>query len=159
MRKRVMGVGAVVLVAVGIWLGNILKGPGLGENETDSSDTNGETVQVSLSTDVDPASTTTTGTGDGTAAVTEAPDVLTLLVDDDQYQIQWGEDWHAEFSPTTLEEITSKAGDMPGDENGVRVRLRFKENAQNGAISDLKSALTDAGLEPESIIEDAEYVE
>ena len=158
MRKRVIGAGAVVLVAVGIWLGNILQGPGLGEAETDSSDTNGETVQVSLSTDVDPASTTP-DTGDGTAADTEDPDVLTLLVDDDQYQIQRGEDWYAEFSPATLEDIISKAGDVPGDENGVRVRLRFRENAQNGAISDLKSALTDAGLEPESIIEDAEYVE
>ena len=67
MRKRVIGAGAVVLVAVGIWLGNIFKGPGLGENETDSNDSNGETVQVSLSTEVNPPSTSLTAAGDGTA--------------------------------------------------------------------------------------------
>lgn len=155
MRKRVIGVGAVILVVVGSLLGF----RGFGTGEGDNGEADGDNVQVSLA-----SMTTTTPSEEAeetpdSPPTSEPPDVLTLLVDDDRYLIQWGEDWHAEFSSSTLDEIVSKMDDVPGDENGVRVRLRFKENAQNGAIEDLKTALTDAGVDPEAIIEDSEYVE
>lgn len=154
MRKRVIGAGAVILVALGIWLGNMLGlGPG-GDGSTESGDSNAEDVQVSLTSDAETATT-----DENAQAANEAPKVLTLLVDDDNYQIQSGEDWYAEFSPATPDEIVARLGEFPGDENGVRVRLRFKANAQNGAISDLKSTLTEAGVNPEAIVEDPDYVE
>lgn len=156
MRKRVIGAGAVILVALGIWLGNLFQGFGTGDGETDPDGSNGDAVQVSLTGDAVPS---TTGEGDDAPPTTGTPDVLTLLVDDDQYLVQWGEDWHAEFSPSTLEDIVARAKEVPGDENGVRVRLRFKENAQNGAIDDLTTALTDAGVEPEAIVKESGYVE
>jgi hypothetical protein len=155
MRKRVIGAGAVILVALGIWLGNMFKGLGPGgDSTTDSTDSDGENVRVALTSDGEPATT-----DNHAQPANEAPDVLTLLVDDDKYLIQIGEDWYAEFAPATLDEIVTRLDKIPGDENGVRVRLRFKANAQNGAISDLKSALTDAGVDPEAIIEDPDYVE
>ena len=155
MRKRVIGAGAVILVALGIWLGNMLGlGPGRDSCTSDSSDSDAENVHVALTADTETATT-----DENAQAAKETPKVLTLLIDDDKYLIQSGEDWYAEFAPATLDEIVARLGEIPGDENGVRVRLRFKANAQNGAISDLKSALTDAGVDPEAIIEDPDYVE
>ena len=154
MKKRAIGAGAVVLLALGIWLGNLFQGFGTGEGETDSD---GSNSLVSLTTDGSQPSTTSPGDGDNPAS--ETPDVLTLLVDDDKYLIQWGEDWHADFAPATLEEIVTAAREAPGDENGVRVRLRVTEDAQNGAIDDLESALTDAGLKSVAIFRVDGYVE
>lgn len=157
MRKRVIGVGAVILVVLGALLG--FQGFGTGDKDGDTGESDGETIQVGLPHDADQPETPSPGEVEPTPATSETPNVLTLLIDDDRYLIQWGADENAEFSPSTLEEIVSRVKEIPGDENGVRVRLRFRENAQNGPIDDLTTALNGAGVESEAIVRESGYVD
>ena len=162
MRKRLMAVAAVGLLIAGAWLGNFFKGLGLGGSGTGdgAADAPSADVQVSLgdseslpavtSSDAAPA------TGEGEPV---ADEVLTVLVDSDQYATQSGADTAARFEPATLESIVELAKARKGDAHGIRVRLRFKRNSQSGATSDLYTALQSAGIPREQVIESTGFVE
>jgi glycine/D-amino acid oxidase-like deaminating enzyme len=155
MRKRLIAVAAVLLLAIGAWLGNLFKGFGLGGP---GSGTGEETsVNLAAPTDELPPQPPEPETP---VVESEPSGVLTIVVESDQFRIQSGADADAAFAPTTLDDIVARAKESTGDEHGVRVRLRFHQNAQNGAISDLYKALQEqAVLDREAIIEAPGYVD
>lgn len=165
MRKRVMAVGAVVLLIVGAWLGDLFRGFGTGDPA--SSDRNDESppgeVQANLeaAADVSPRgeSERTQESAAATPTPQHADDVLTVLIDGDSYELQSGDDANATFAPATLEELVAKAKTHPGNPNGVRVRLRFRRDSQEGARADLIEALQLDGIQREQIIEATDFVE
>lgn len=155
MRKRLIAVGAVVLLAIGAWLGNLFKGFGLGGPGSGTGE--GTSINLAAPTDALPPQSPEPETTD---VDSDEPGVLTVVVESDQFRIQSGGDAAATFAPVTLDEIVRRTKESAGDEQGVRVRLRFHQNAQNGAISDLYKALQEqAGLAREAIIEAPGYVE
>lgn len=162
MRKRLMAVAAIGLLVAGAWLGNLFRGFGLGGTGTGEGTTDAPTgdVHVSLTSNesvpVVKPPTAAPATAEG-APVSD--DVLTVLVDSDQYATQSGEDASAKFEPATLESIVELAKARKGDAHGLRVRLRFKRDSQSGATSDLYSALQAAGIPREQVIEATGYVE
>jgi len=155
MRKRLIAGGAVVLLIVGAWLGNLFKGFGVGGSESGT----GNEAEVNLTAPTE-AHTETPQQVETPAVEPETSPVLTVLVDADQFRIQSGSDASATFATATLDEIVKRARESTGDEHGVRVRLRFRENAQNGATSDLFKALQErAGIDREAIVEAPGFVE
>jgi hypothetical protein len=162
MRKRLMAVAAVGLLIAGAWLGNFFKGLGLGGSGTGdgAADAPSADVQASLgNSETLPAVTSADAapsTGEGEPV---ADEVLTVLVDSDQYATQSGADTAARFEPATLESIVELAKARKGDAHGIRVRLRFKRNSQSGATSDLYTALQSAGIPREQVIESTGFVE
>ncbi|MBL8849912.1 MAG: hypothetical protein JNG89_09515 [Planctomycetaceae bacterium] len=164
MRKRLMTVAAIGLLIAGAWLGNLFRGFGLGGSGT--GDGNGEAPSADTQINAGPESTTVSLTSSARsvardAAVSDAAtdSLLTVLVVEDHYEVQSGADEDGTFAPATLEALVEQAKVRPGDEHGVRVRLRFRRNAQSGAISDLYAALQSAGIPREQIIEATGYVE
>jgi hypothetical protein len=156
MNKRLLGAAAVVILAVGMYLGNLFRGLGLGGGSGAGENDRGDGgTQVNVT---DPSATPTPTPSN--TAVADSPDVLTVLVEADQYQIQQGTDEDAQFEPAELSEVVARSRDAAGDEHGVRIRLRFRRNAQTGAINDLYQALqSQAGVQREEIIEAAGYVD
>jgi hypothetical protein len=156
MNKRLLGAAAVVILAVGMYLGNLFRGFGLGGGPGEGENGGGEREpQVNVTA---PSATSTTTPSE--VAATDSPDVLTVLVEAAQYQIQQGTDENAKFEPAELTEVVARSRDTAGDEHGVRIRLRFRRNAQTGAINDLYQALqSQAGVQREEIIEATGYVD
>ncbi len=162
MKKRFLAAGAVIL-ALGIYLGNLFQGPelGQGDGEDPAVDT-----QVNLGADSDftpteppdPASES----GDGG---TPAPDALTVVVQKDGYAIQEGPDETPEFDAVTLEEIVQRVNASDPDSIGVRVRLRYSQDSEMAAVEELSKRLQapeeegGAGLLPEEMIKVSGYVD
>jgi len=155
MRKRLIGVAAVVLIAVGAWLGGLFDKFGVGTGN-DEGESHGTPVAL-VSNTGNSSSETETPTATESAGPT---DFVTVVVDGSGYQIQSGDDDHATFAAVKLDEIVSRAADAPGDEHGVKVRVRFRTNAENGAISDLFAALqADGNILREQILEESDFVD
>jgi len=162
MKKRLMAVAAIGLLVAGAWLGNLFRGFGLGGSGTGEGAAEAPTgdVQVSLTSNESVPVVTQSAAAPATAeGAPVADEVLTVLVDSDQYATQSGDDASARFEPATLESIVELAKARKGNAHGVRVRLRFKRNSQSGATSDLYSALQSAGIPREQVIEGTGYVE
>lgn len=163
MRKRLIAVAAVGLLIVGAYLGNFFRGfgpggpaTGQGEAEAPPADTQ---VNLGAESSVSLTSQLTGATGEAAPTTAKDDKVLTVLVSGDKYEVQSGDDAAATFEPYTLEALVEQAKNRTGDEHGVRVRLRFKRDAQEGATSDLVKALQAAGIAREQIIESTGYVE
>jgi hypothetical protein len=155
MRKRLIAVAAVVLVALGAWLGNLFKGFGLGGPGSGTGE--GTSVNLVAPTEAPPEQPPEP---EETEVEQQSTGVLTVVVESDQFRVQSGADTAATFAPATLDEIVRRAKEAKGDEHGVRVRLRFHQNAQNGATSDLYQALQEqAGLAREAIVDAPGYVD
>lgn len=152
MKKRILGVAAIALIGLGLWLSRFWNGPGLGGSGAGK----GESPQVSLNAQSHPHETSISSEPQTAAA---PDDVLSVLIEADQYHIQQGPDEQPRFDVASLEDLVRRARDVTGGKYGVKVRLRFRRNAQEGTISNLYRALQEAGLERESIIEDSDYVD
>jgi len=164
MRKRLMAVAAVGLLIAGAWLGNIFRGFGLGGSGSgeDSGAAPSADTQINLGAEGSTVALTSSSPteklrDDTTDAAKD--DVLTVLVVEDRYEVQSGADESGTFEPNTLEAIVEQAKARNGDEHGVRVRLRFRRNAQSGTTNDLYAALQAAGIPREQIIESTGYVD
>jgi hypothetical protein len=131
MKKRLLGAGAVVILLVGVWLGNFFKGFGLGGGSGDgegAGDPARTHVNVAAeSSSVQPAETQTPPAAPNEAA--SPNEVLTVLVAGDQYRIQEGADAEATFEPATVQEIADRAGALPGDRHGVPAMRRAVRRA------------------------------
>ncbi len=159
MRKRVLGGGAVIILLVGMWMGNFFQGFGLGTgggNGSGEDEGDPGRTQVSLTTEQPPAEPPES---EPSQISLYSDEVLTVLVTGTEYQVETESTGAAAFEPATLEEIVSRAEDMPGDRNGIRVRLRFSRTAESGATSDLYERLQAAGIEREAILETTGYID
>lgn len=161
MQKRMLGGAAVVILLVGMWMGNFFQGLGLGpgsgggDGDGDGAADPGRT-QVSLTSEDPPEQTDEPQPNQSSLYSDE---LVTVLIDGTDYQIETESDGAAAFAPATLEEVVSQASERPGDRNGIRVRLRFSRTAEAGATSDLYEALQSAGIEREAILETTGYVD
>lgn len=158
MKKRVLGAAAVVILLVGIWMGNFFKGLGLGGPGTGDAEREGEPgrTQVGLNSESAPEQSDEPAASD---ASLYSDEVLTVLVAGSGYSIESESAGAAAFTPASLDEIVAQAKDKPGDRNGIRVRLRFRRDAESGATSDLYEALQVAGIAREAILETTGYAD
>lgn len=164
MKKRLIAVGAIGLLIVGAWFGNLFRGFGLGGSGSGEGDNDRATGDVQVSLDTGEPSltaglTSATATSSTAEGAPVADEVVTVVITTDRYELQSGDDATARFEPATKEAIVELAKSRKGDAHGVRVRLRFKPDAHSGATSDLYSALQEADISREQVIEAKGYVE
>lgn len=157
------------LLVVGFWLGNFFRGfgpggpstgtgigPGTGtEQVAEPRDPNAQRVALG-----EPASMPTIA-GPTDASVSSAPSAasaqpLTIVIDGAGYALLGDA---GESKATSLEEIRTRAGEAPGNDQGVRVRIVRRKNAQAGARADLLAALEASGVPSDAIQEKMGFVD
>ena len=160
MKKR-YGVGIGAILVLGFLLGKYLNLPGLGGGSTgdsvsmsqnqDKTESEGNIRNVSVSNDRN-------FTNSNAEIEADPQPLIIIAVDADKYRLTTDED------PTvgqylSLGEVIAKVTKTTGTENGIRLRILFHKNAQEGAISDLHDALTSAGIKREEIQETTGYID
>ena len=177
MRKRTAaaGAGAVGLAAFGLWMLPDLGDFGLGGDGTTAGitlDPTGEDADeldpapafpADASADpavADPAdaevppnpagsaSDPAPGADDGPALA-----VADVRVDGAEYWVlrRFAADGREDRDPLTADEVVALARSVPGDSDGVKVRVSRTPDAEAGAADDLMDALAAAGLEDDEI--------
>ena len=175
MRKRTAaaGVGAVGLAAYGLWMLPDLGDFGLGGDGSvagltldptgedaaevapappfapDDADPDGAIADAEL---VNPA---------GSAEVPESPDagegpglaVADVQVEGAEYWVlrRFASDGRPVREPMAIAEVVALAGAVPGDPDGVKVRVARTPDAEAGAADDLMAALAASGLVDDQI--------
>ena len=179
-RTAAAGVGAVGLAAYGLWMLPDLGDFGLGgdgtvagitldpdagdaddlppappfdpdADEAEAVDDAGPAVAADDATPlVNPA-----GTADPTPDAADAPPIAVadVLVDGGEYWVlrRFASDGREIREPTSAEEVVAMAGRVPGDPDGVKVRVARTPGAEAGAAADLMAALAAAGLADDEI--------
>ena len=173
MRKRTAaaGTGAVGLAAFGLWMISDLGDfglPGAGDEFGVTLDPTGEDAE-----DLPPAPAFPADPDDAVAETSDAapplrnpagradPDeldappiaVADVRVDGSTYWVlrRFASDGRPVREPATAEEVVAIVNSVPGDPDGVRVRVARTPNAQAGAAEDLMDALAAAGLADDEI--------
>lgn len=148
-KRNILGAALAGGIAVGIYLGqwSFLGGGGTGfwgltnsggtspstaDSKKDSGQTGSTKPEVSPSDETEP---------------TTIPKVVRVLIDDREYLLQ-GASGDSPISLTKLIDLIKKA---PGDEDGIRVRIKEKSNMRMSMEEKLKDALTAAGI-PDSAV-------
>ncbi|QDU36378.1 hypothetical protein Mal4_06630 [Maioricimonas rarisocia] len=149
MRKRIAGGVTLAVVAVAIWIGTLLKGPGVGGG-TGSDVATGPPVK-NASVSVSTGSSDLMGDDAEPRAEEPAPasdEKVAVLIKESDFHLKTGEDAWEPVSLARVRELTQNAH---GDGEGVRVEVYLHETARNGARSDLLEALQQDGVLRESI--------
>lgn len=171
MKKR-YGIGVGAILAIGFLLGQFFKLPGFGggstgdavltsnsepdetsqaETESEASDDIDALRNVSVTNNVRPSRAPT-------ELVLPPEAFITIAVDGGTYRLTTPID-PSEGMKLSLGEVVAQASQTTGGESGVRVRILFHKNAQEGAISDLRKALDSAGIKREEIQEISGYID
>ncbi|WP_437191694.1 hypothetical protein [Planctomicrobium sp. SH527] len=164
MKKRNLFGGALLgAVALGIYLGQFWKGPGLGgggAGDTFSLTNGSEQVQSGMDRNAvsAPAQMEKTS-GEKPAEIDLGLPALmvTIVVHDQKYRLVTGDNPKV-GTDLTLDEVKRYAGETVGSADGIRVRILKERDAREGARSDLIAALAQAGLKREEIQEYSEFV-
>lgn len=82
----------------------------------------------------------------------EAPEVLTVLIEDRHYAIRQSDGNGETWNRIELERVVELAEQTPGNADGVRVRIIRDESARASAEIELQERLRKAGLSKESIV-------
>lgn len=158
MRKRVAGAGILVAIGIGMWLSSLFKGlgpggegEGIGRSETVSVNT--DTSEVSVDT-----ATERTPTNAGRESLVEGV-VPTVLIDGRQFLLQGGAGGEENFRPTDIEEIVRLARQAQPGEDGIRVSIKRRRSSRVLAETELKDALSRAGIQQAEILELPGFVE
>ncbi|MFG0336287.1 MAG: hypothetical protein ACF8TS_23255 [Maioricimonas sp. JB049] len=149
MKKRIAGGVTLAVVAVAIWIGTLLKGPGVGGG-TGSDVATGPPVN-NTSVSVSTGSSDLMGDAAPSRAAEPAPasdKKIAVLIQESDFQLKTGEQ---EWEPVSLARVRELARKADGDGEGVRVEVYLHETARNGARSDLLEALQQDGVLRESI--------
>ncbi|AMV22224.1 hypothetical protein [Planctomyces sp. SH-PL14] len=157
------------LLFVGFWLGNLFRGFGPGGPSTGTGIGTGDgTEQVAEVRDPnaqrvalgEPANMPTiAGPTDASVSSASLPapgHPLTVVIDGAGYALMGAA---GETTPTSLDEIRKLAGEKQGDDQGVRVRILRRKNAQAGAKADLLAALEASGVPSDAVQEKMGFVD
>ena len=164
MRRVKWGVGAAAVVGLAWFLSNFFNMGGLGT---------GEGTQVGLpvrtaapTTADDPAELPPQDEPETVSVATEGEDrsigeggVVEALIDDREFFLRRGTGDDAEWIPAEPDAIAAYARQAPGDESGVRIRIRRKPSAKAGSEQELNEALLGAGLTDAEIDMPQDFVE
>lgn len=165
MKKRNLFGGALLgAVALGIYLGQFWKGPGLGGGGAgdELSLTSHQESQVHSGVDRNAVSAPAQmekSQGEKPAEIDLGlpAQMITIVVHDQKYRLVTGDNPKV-GTDLSLEDVKRYAGETIGSSDGIRVRILKERDAREGARSDLMAALTQAGLKREEIQEYSEFV-
>jgi len=157
MKKRVGGAIVVGAVILGMYLGQFFKLPGLGPNETTAPQQSSTTADETSETTTDVSVNVPAGQTMPAQTVIDAPELITVVIVADGYRLT--SDGHPETGlDMPLNDIVARAERTTGDQSGTRVKLLLHQSAQEGALSRLYDALSQAGLKPGEIQENSEFL-
>lgn len=164
MRRVKWGVGAAAVVGLAWYLSNFFNMGGLGT---------GEGTQVGLpvrntapTTADDPAELPPQEEPETASVATEGEDrsigeggVVEALIDDRSFFLRRGTGEDAEWIAAKPDAIAAYARQAPGDESGVRIRIRRKPSAKAGSEQELNEALLGVGLTDAEIDMPQDFIE
>lgn len=144
-RRNVAGGVVIGAIVLGMYLANLWKGPGLGGEDTGTSTESVEAdntadVQTSLQPPAQPAESTST-----------LP-YVTVVIHGNSYRITDGQNPNTGMD-VSLDTVISRVAKVKGTTEGIRLRIMLDPSAQEGARSDLYSALEQNGIRSEAIQE------
>ncbi|WP_437202705.1 hypothetical protein [Planctomicrobium sp. SH664] len=159
MKRRFTGTILALIIAAGIYIGNHWKGPGLGGSGVGSGTPNA--VETSGPTDkrirVDNSVLRSDKPAGPTTLSTPSP-LLVVVIHGDKYRLASAEN-PSQGIEISLPDLKERVTEVPGNDQGLRVRILNARDAQEGARSDLYTALAEAGVKREEIQERAEFVD
>ncbi len=151
--RRLVGGAVVGALVLGIWLGSLWKGFGLGGAGSGLVPDTG-TVHVSNA----PPAASSSGPAPAESSGSPTGGLLTVVIHGAQYRLATDSDPQSGLD-VPLDEIQRRVSVAKGTPEGIRVRILKEKSAQEGARSDLLSALLASGVKREEIQERAEFVE
>lgn len=156
MKKRYTGGLAVAIFALGFLLSQLWNFGGLGTGETDQP---GEQSDATLEA---PDLSTAAANGNLNVSMnSEASgtvETVTIAIHDDRYRLTTDAD-PSLGADISLAEVVRQVQQATGGEQGVRLRVLFAKDAQEGALADLHAALQEAQVKREEIQEISGYIE
>ncbi len=140
---KTRNIAAVILVlgvAAGVWMSDLWKGfgggKGLGLGDGDKP--------RAVSTDSDGRAAPESG-GDGPASTTHAGQTVRVVIRDRDYFLKEG----SRETPLPLDQLVNAVREVPGDDDGIRLRVYRAESARVTTELELREALQKAEI-PES---------
>ncbi|MEW4487946.1 hypothetical protein AB1L42_07665 [Thalassoglobus sp. JC818] len=161
MKKRYAG-GIGVILVLGFLLGQLWRIPGLGtqsdeagEVATENSDDDStiDYSQVSVSNDL--SNSVSSLPSSENAPVSP---FITVAIQADKYRLTDPEN-PQDGEVISLEEVVELVKKASGSEDGIRLRVLFYKNAQEGAVADLHAAMASANIPREDIQEISDFVD
>ncbi len=170
MKKRATGGLAIGIFALGFILSQFWNfgGLGTGENEDSSNSESSASANPSAADEtnseadlskVSAGGTLQTSTaGPSTLNAGSTQKFITISIHEDHYRLTSEEDPKAGVD-VSLDEVVRRAKQATGGEQGIKLRILFQKNAQEGALADLHAAMADQGVKREEIQEISGYVD
>lgn len=155
MKARTAGGVGIGLVALGLLLGLLWKGPGLGGagvGEGEQGQAAPDLVGVSSSVS-SPTAASAAPVGDRRGQ----EDFVTVVIDGDGYRLTSADNTEG-GTEASLDQIVERVKKVSGTPEGIRLRVLLQRSAQEGARSDLQAALRSAGVRTEEIQEVTEFL-
>lgn len=145
--SKKVALGGGCILALGILMGMYMKIPGWGGGTMVSTSTGDQTETASSSN------------SDQTDNNLPTAGLITVLIDDRAYSIAKADGDNIVYTPTAIAAIVQQAQQVPGNEDGIKVRVLRKESARATAESNLRNALVDAGIDAGAIYMPRSFVQ
>ncbi len=170
MKKRYTGGLAIGIFALGFILSQFWDFGGLGIGESDNASDSESSVSADSSsssetnTDADLSNVSAGGTlqtstsGPSTLNAGSTQKFVTISIHEDRYRLTSEEDPQTGVD-VSLAEVVRRAKEATGGEQGIKLRILFQKNAQEGALADLHAAMADVGVKREEIQEISGYID
>ena len=159
MKKRYAGgVGAILLI--GILIGQFFKLPGLGGSGANDESPTSTTEKEEPSDETAIRNASVSNDVSNTVSKTQPEEPIpfvTVAIEEDNYRLTTS-DSPLEGNYLSLGELIDRVTKTTGTNEGIRLRVLFHRNAQEGALADLHKALASAGVKREEIQEISGYL-
>lgn len=161
MKKRYVGGFAAVVFALGFLLSQLLQ---FGEFGVPSEEGTAESATEEQHDDTSDVSLDNVSAGGSLPTTvsnsksTPTPQFVTIAIHEDRYRLT-SEDDPQSGVDVPLSEVVKQVKDATGGEQGVKLRIVFHKNAQEGALADLHSSLEKSGVKREEIQEISGYID
>lgn len=161
LRRKVVGVGALGLVALGVWLGQYFPGFGLGKGlgfGTGAESTGNSNAEPQLERPTTGSPSASVVSRELPPAPGMAPTRMRVIIDGDKYVLA-KDDTGREGEALDPTEIAQRAKATTGDDQGIRIRIERTKRATAGARQALLEALDAAGITRDARHESTEFLE